>query len=182
MGQARNIKGETPATAPGRGSSTLSYGPALTTQVRARSVPEAALRRCSKVCLPNCLLDQLVGAFEQCGRHVNAECLCSFQIYHQLNLGRPLHWQICRFLTLEDSIYVGRRTAIILGLVDSIPDLNTHFGQVIEFAGRRGTTPRATAASAQSFRLVRWRWPGWRCLLCARRQGDMRLAEDGRHR
>ena len=52
------------------------------------------------------LLDDLVGASEEGGWNIETERLRSLDVNHQLILVRRLHWQIGRFLALEDAIYI----------------------------------------------------------------------------
>jgi hypothetical protein len=88
---------------------------------------------------------------------------------------------LIRRMTVENRLWGQRGIQAELARLGFKPELLSLRG-FRRNSRRRGTAPRATAPSAQFFRLVRWRWLGWRRLLCAWRQGDMRLAEDGRHR
>src|SRR5262245_56077506 len=55
---------------------------------------------------PVCLFNHLVGAGEECVRHLQAESLGGSEIYRQLVLRRRLYWKVCRLLALEDAIDV----------------------------------------------------------------------------
>src|SRR3977135_1328823 len=54
-------------------------------------------------------LDQFVGAGKQHRRALESERLRGLEIDHRLELGRRLHRQLTRLLTLEDAVDIGRR-------------------------------------------------------------------------
>src|SRR5262245_65880780 len=51
-----------------------------------------------------CSFDHLVGAGEKQFRNGQSECLCSLEVYDQLEFGRQLNRQIRRVRTLENEI------------------------------------------------------------------------------
>ena len=66
--------------------------------------------------------DDLVGAGEQRGRHLEAERLRSLEVDHQLVLHRRLHRQIGRFLALEDAIDIPRGSSWITPAAEAFPE------------------------------------------------------------
>ena len=68
------------------------------------------------------LFDHLVGAGEYCRRNCKAQRLRGFQIDHQLELGRRLHWEVGRLLAFENAIDITRRTAVWVNCITSIRD------------------------------------------------------------
>src|SRR5215471_5970310 len=61
------------------------------------------------------LFDDLVGAREHRRRQAEVERLCSFQIDHQLVLGRRLDRHVTWLLALEDAIDITGGSPILLG-------------------------------------------------------------------
>ena len=55
------------------------------------------------------LLDHLVGVAENRRWYVQADCLCSLEVDHQLELDRGLAWKLVRFRALEDAIETSAR-------------------------------------------------------------------------
>jgi hypothetical protein len=62
----------------------------------------------------------LIGAHKQRVWHGQTECLCSLEIYHQLELGRLLHWQIGGPLASQYSIDIPRRTSKLIDVIRAI--------------------------------------------------------------
>jgi hypothetical protein len=71
-----------------------------------RLVPKAAVSNRSKIAF---LLDHLVGAGEQARRHFETNGLGGLEVDHELVLGRRLHRQVGRFLTLKDAVDIARK-------------------------------------------------------------------------
>jgi hypothetical protein len=76
------------------------------------------------------LLDHLVGDGEHAWRHLDAECLCGFQIDDQLELGRLRDRQIGRFGALENFSDVDSGLTILVRKVSSITDKTALFGEI----------------------------------------------------
>ena len=68
------------------------------------------------------LFDDLVGAREHRGRHIEAERLGGLEIDHQFVLGRRLHRQVGRLLALEDAVDIGGRAAILVNQIGPVRD------------------------------------------------------------
>jgi hypothetical protein len=66
------------------------------------------------------LFQNHIGSSKQCRRYREPERFGSFQIYDQLIFCRPLHRQVCWFLTSEYAIDIARRMAILVGFIGSI--------------------------------------------------------------
>ena len=62
------------------------------------------------------LFDDVIGAGEQCRRHVKSERLGGLEIDHQLVLCWRLHRKVGRFLSLEDAIDVAGGVVKQIGL------------------------------------------------------------------
>src|SRR4029077_21005096 len=60
------------------------------------------------------LLDHVVGAGDQCCGHFDAERFGGFEIDCELEFDRPYHWQVCRFLTLQDPAGVNADLSIVV--------------------------------------------------------------------
>jgi hypothetical protein len=78
------------------------------------------------------LLDQLVSAGEQRGRHGQPQRFCGLQVERQFELGRLDNRQIGRFLTLQDARHVGSGST--KGVVDA--------GRITDEAARRNKLAR----------------------------------------
>jgi hypothetical protein len=63
------------------------------------------------------LLNDLVGATEQWEREGEAKRLCGLEVDDQFNPGDLLHWQVSRFLAVQDSRGVATDQAISIGNV-----------------------------------------------------------------
>src|SRR5215510_9324095 len=59
----------------------------------------------------SCSFDDLVGASEQCRRHINAERFRGLEVDQQLELGRSLHRQVGRLLAFKDAVDVAGSAA-----------------------------------------------------------------------
>ncbi len=70
--------------------------------------------------------DDFVGRGEQRRRHREAERLGGPKVYHQLVLGRPLHWQVGWLLALEDAIDVSRRAPEVVDQIRRIGHQASH--------------------------------------------------------
>jgi hypothetical protein len=74
---------------------------------------------------------------EQRGRHCEAERLGGLEVDHQLVFGRRLHRQICRLLTLEDTIDVAGGAPELIEIVSPVGD-QAAFGAEVAFVKDRG--------------------------------------------
>jgi hypothetical protein len=64
--------------------------------------------------------DHLVGDQQKIATDGQTKCFGRFQIYNQLELGRPLYWQFSRFCAFEDSVQISCGRAGQTGEVYSI--------------------------------------------------------------
>jgi hypothetical protein len=62
------------------------------------------------------LFNNLVGSGEQRGRYFDPEYPCGLQVDDELELGRPHHWHIGRFLALEHAASIDAGLASLVGL------------------------------------------------------------------
>src|SRR6516165_8417092 len=63
------------------------------TATKRRFVPKADYRGATR---GGPLFNHLVGARQQRRRHVEAKCLCSYQVYDEIEFGWLLNWEIAR--------------------------------------------------------------------------------------
>src|SRR5215475_4315975 len=84
-------------------SALAHYADLHWTSREVREVPEAAVSNRSKTVA---LFDHLVGADEKRFRNGQSECLCSLEVYHQLEFGRQLNRQVRGVCTLENEINI----------------------------------------------------------------------------
>jgi hypothetical protein len=66
------------------------------------------------------LLDHLVGALLEMHGHIEAECLSSLEVDHQLELDPDLDWKLARLRAPQYAVGIDRRTRIIIELVISV--------------------------------------------------------------
>jgi hypothetical protein len=59
------------------------------------------------------LFDHLIGCGEQRRRYGQASCFCGLQVDYEFVFGRRLHWQVGRFLALENAINIAGRAPVI---------------------------------------------------------------------
>jgi hypothetical protein len=65
------------------------------------------------------LFDYLVGAREQCGRHLDAERLRGLAVDDQLVFGRGLYRQVGWLFAIEDAVNVTGRAPVLIGEIRS---------------------------------------------------------------
>src|SRR5215510_13059432 len=66
------------------------------------------------------LLDQLVGADEQCRRHGDSERFSRLKIDNYIKFGRPLNRKFARFRTLQNLVNKSRCSIVHIRKVDAI--------------------------------------------------------------
>src|SRR5215475_5239432 len=66
------------------------------------------------------LLNDLISASEHDGRYIEADCLVSLSIDHQLELGWLFHRQIAGFGALEDLVHHASRTTVEIGIAHPV--------------------------------------------------------------
>ena len=78
-----------------------------------RSVPLSAVSICGNVHVQKLdLLDDLIGAGEKCGRHIEADRPGGLEIDDQLKPRGLLHWQVGRVGALQDLVHIDCATAV----------------------------------------------------------------------
>src|SRR5262249_38541739 len=77
-------------------------------------------------------LDHLVGAGEKHGRHVEAKRLRCFEIDYHLVLSWCLHWQVGRFLALENAIDITGRKQKRVDKIRPVGDQSPASRHIIE--------------------------------------------------
>src|SRR3974377_1506217 len=75
------------------------------------------------------LLDHFVGGGEQRWRQDNAEHPCRLMVDDELELRRPLDWQVCRVCSLEDPAGIEADLTIRIPNVRSISHQTADFGE-----------------------------------------------------
>src|SRR5262245_25534263 len=66
--------------------------------------------------------DHLVGAGEHGRRQVEPKRLRGFEVDHQVELGRRLHWQVGRLLALEDAIDIAGSGPVAIQRIRAVGD------------------------------------------------------------
>src|SRR5262249_25548088 len=81
--------------------------------------------------------DHLVGAGEQRGRHLKAECLSSLEVDNKLQRCWLNDWQVSRFDALEDLPGVHAHLTIQIGQAGAIAHQAAGYGIAASFVDRR---------------------------------------------
>src|SRR5262249_15499485 len=83
------------------------------------------------------LLDHLVGASDQRGRHLKAECLRGLEVDNKLQRCWLNDWQVTRFEALEDLPGVHAHLTIQIGQAGAIAHQAAGYGITASFVDRR---------------------------------------------